>query len=113
MVEYPRRLCGSDGFFSPRVSTMQTPVPGVEYHVIVDGQMHFRCERLRAVIGIHECMQRWHGASLRQSERLVLCRRCPIGAVHSGERPAATQVAVRAELCLRCGRPAALSAAIQ
>lgn len=113
MVEYAGTSCGSDGFFSGRLSAMQTPAPEVEYHVIVDGQMHFRCERLRAVIGIHECVQRWRGASHRQSERLILCRRCPIGAAHArpdpacaGERPAATQSAVRAELCLRCGRPA-------
>lgn len=85
----------------------------VDYHVIVDGQMHFRCERLRAVIGTHECVQRWQGANQRKSERLVLCRRCPIGAAHArrdpacaDERPADTPGAVRAALCIRCGRPA-------
>jgi len=93
-------------------------VPGVEYRVLVEGQVHFNCERLRATIGVHECARRWQGATLRKHERLVICRRCPTGALHAepeyaganspaSPRPSAPDPApVRADLCIRCGRVA-------
>lgn len=87
---------------------------GVEYTTIVQGQTHFRCDRLRATIGVHECARRWQGARLHRYERLVSCQRCPIGAVHAQpESPPAPQNAttpapapLKASLCIRCGRPA-------
>lgn len=92
--------------------------PGIEYRVIVEGQTHFNCERLRATIGVHECARRWHWATLRKHERLVICRRCPTGALHAEpesadanspacQRPSALDRApARADLCIRCGRVA-------
>lgn len=94
-------------------------VPDIEYRVLVKGQLHFNCERLRATIGMHECARRWRGATLRKNERLVICRRCPTGALHAdpessgpslpaSERPSTPDPApMRADLCIRCGRVAA------
>lgn len=87
---------------------------GVEYTTIVQGQTHFRCDRLRATIGVHECARRWQGARLHRYERLVSCQRCPIGAVHAQpESPPVPQnvstpapALAKASLCIRCGRPA-------
>lgn len=87
--------------------------PGIEYRTVVEGQNHFRCERLRAVIGVHECARRWQGANQRQQERMVICRRCSIGAFHASRGTAGTSGAPvmdvgvrRSALCVRCGRPA-------
>jgi len=88
--------------------------PGVEYKILVQGQTHFRCERLHAEISTGECVRRWQGAKQRKHERLVSCQRCPTGAIHAQlESPPAPQSAttlapapVKASLCIRCGRPA-------
>lgn len=88
--------------------------PGVEYKILVQGQTHFRCDRLRATIGVHECARRWQGARLHRYEWFVSCQRCPIGGVHAQpESPPAPQNAttpapapLKASLCIRCGRPA-------
>lgn len=86
----------------------------VEYTTLVQGQTHFRCERLHAEISTGECARRWHGAKLRKHERLVSCQRCPIGAIHAQpESPPVAQngttpapAPMKASLCIRCGRPA-------
>lgn len=72
----------------------------------IKGQRHFRCERLHAVIGTHECVRRWQGACQRQDDRLVLCRQCPVGALHARQAPSpgAGAGVQHATLCLRCGR---------
>lgn len=88
--------------------------PGVEYKILVQGQTHFRCERLHAEISTGECARRWQGARLRKHERLVSCQRCAIGAIHAqAESPPVPQnvstpapALAKASLCIRCGRPA-------
>lgn len=80
-----------------------------EYRVIVVGQQHFDCATLRATLDTLNCADRWQRSMAPDSERYILCRRCPIGrqhhALHFGEQQAALQP-VRAAVCVRCGRPA-------
>ncbi|WP_428828027.1 hypothetical protein ACLIKD_08885 [Azonexus sp. IMCC34842] len=80
-----------------------------EYRVIVAGQQHFDCATLRATLDTLNCADRWLRAMAPDSERYILCRRCPIGrqhhALHFGEQQAVLQP-VRAAVCVRCGRPA-------
>lgn len=76
------------------------------YCMRIKGQRHFRCESLHAVIGTHECARRWQEARRRRDDRLVLCRQCPVGALHSQQACFSSAVARvnHAVLCLRCGR---------
>lgn len=76
------------------------------YCVRVEGQRHFRCERLHALIGTHDCVRRWQEARRRQDDRLVLCRQCPVGALHAQQAssPVAAGSAKHSAICLRCGR---------
>lgn len=81
----------------------------IEYQNIVAGQRHFHCTSLHALLDTRSCGDRWARAMQPDSERLILCKRCPIGRAHHAEHFEAseTKQPVRASLCVRCGRPAA------
>lgn len=83
----------------------------IEYRTdLVPGQRHFQCAPLRALLSTQECANRWSRATQPDMERLITCRRCPIGRqhhaeIHPGEGDAPVQPE-RALVCVRCGRPA-------
>jgi len=84
---------------------------GIEYRTdLVPGQRHFQCASLHALLDTGACADRWYRAMQPDAERLVLCRRCPIGRQHHAERHPEQQDAARqperAPVCVRCGRPA-------
>lgn len=85
-------------------------MPDIEYVQVVAGQRHFHCASLHALLDTGACADRWHHAMQPDAERLVLCRRCPIGRKHHAEHHPELQDAVRlperAPVCIRCGRPA-------
>lgn len=82
----------------------------VQYVEIIAGQRHFKCANLHALLDTGACADRWQRAMEPDSERLVLCRRCPIGRQHHAEHHPEQQDAImqpeRAPVCVRCGRPA-------
>mgnify|MGYP000971206371 CR=1 FL=1 len=92
--------------------------PQVEYRVIVEGQQHFDCALLRATLSTKACALRWNAAREAEEERrdrLISCKRCPVGAMHfeahrqhePAEVPAAPmeRKPPRASVCVRCGKP--------
>lgn len=85
-------------------------MPSIEYVQLVVGQRHFQCGSLHALLDTGACADRWQRATEPDAERLVLCRRCPIGRQHHAEHHPEQQDAVRqperAPVCIRCGRPA-------
>lgn len=83
----------------------------IEYRTdLVLGQKHFACVAMHATLDTASCANRWKRSMEPDAERLVLCRRCPIGRQHHAEHhpdDAATPLhPTRAQLCIRCGRPA-------
>lgn len=84
---------------------------GIEYRTdLVPGQRHFQCSPLRALLSTQACADRWSRAMQPDMERLITCKRCPIGRQHHAEiHPDQEDVTVqpeRAPVCVRCGRPA-------
>jgi hypothetical protein len=87
------------------------PAVGIEYQTIVPGQRHFECARLRALLSTASCADRWAKASLPDMEKLITCKRCPVGWKHHEEHhhpedlpAAAAKEQQRSAVCLRCGR---------
>lgn len=82
----------------------------IEYVQLVAGQQHFQCANLHALLDTRACANRWLRAMQPEAERLVLCRRCPIGRTHHAEHhpepQEAARLPARAPVCVRCGRPA-------
>lgn len=84
---------------------------GIEYRTdLVPGQRHFQCVPLRALLSTEACADRWSRATQPDMERLIACKRCPIGRQHhaeahpdQGDAPLQPE---RAPVCVRCGRPA-------
>ncbi len=84
---------------------------GIEYRTdLVPWQRHFQCSPLRALLSTQACADRWSRAMQPDMERLITCKRCPIGRQHHAEiHPDQEDVTVqpeRAPVCVRCGRPA-------
>lgn len=85
--------------------------PAIEYRTdLIPGQRHFQCQALHALLSSTACADRWQRAMQPDAERLILCRRCPIGRQHDAELNPEQQDAARqperAPVCIRCGRPA-------
>lgn len=83
----------------------------VEYRTdLVPGQRHFECTNLRALLDTGACADRWQRAMDPDMERLITCKRCPIGRQHHAEHHPELQDTARqperAPVCVRCGRPA-------
>lgn len=68
-------------------------MPGVRY---------FRCEPMAATLATGACASNWRASLERDSERLMKCRTCPIGAVHAGDTAASLSPLRGARICSRC-----------
>lgn len=63
----------------------------------------FRCERLHATLQVSACSARWTEANARgASERLDLCRNCPLGAKHAGVGEISLSPLRGMSICARC-----------
>lgn len=81
----------------------------IEYRVLVPAQRHFDCSSLRATLDTASCADRWKRATLPNMEKLITCRRCPVGRQHHAEHYPEQEDALpeRAPVCIRCGKSAA------
>ncbi|WP_152966547.1 hypothetical protein [Gulbenkiania mobilis] len=73
---------------------------------LVPGQRHFECAKLRGLISVQSCADRFSRAA--SIDRFVACRHCPIGYRHQNEisgEVAPSQRGIDGGLCTRCGRP--------
>jgi hypothetical protein len=81
---------------------------GIEYHQVA-GFPHpvFRCDTWRATLSVPACARRWKEAQIAvkdRAEQLRLCRQCPIGAVHAGEKHVHRAANFGRNICPRCER---------
>ena len=80
----------------------------IEYtlNASMPGERFFRCEPLKATLGVKSCAGMWKQANHGQSERLYQCKRCPVGAEHAGDKSASTSTLKGSMTCSRCHRGA-------
>ena len=68
-------------------------LPGVRY---------FRCEPMASTLAVQACAANWRASHERESERLMKCRTCPVGAVHAGDTAASLSPLRGTKVCSRC-----------
>lgn len=96
-------------------------VEGVSYtsYDMAPGLLMFSCVRLGAVMSTGGCEKRWREAQAPSKRRILdkdgndlspqgldICRRCPVGAVHSGETPVHFSRLFGSDICPRCRKGA-------
>lgn len=83
----------------------------VDYHTIAltPGVLYFDCAHLKARLSTGTCAGMWRASNgPRCSDHArEPCKRCPVGALHSGEADASTSTIAGSKTCARCHRPAA------
>lgn len=88
----------------------------VKYQEIIPNRRHFECEKLRGLISVDECAERFDRSTSdpRNPERFCSCKRCPVGAQHKIELTALQAEQLEAlppvirsvgggAACVRCG----------
>ncbi len=66
------------------------------------GTRYFRCAPMTATIAVEACASNWRASLERDSERLLKCRSCPVGAVHAGDTAASLSPLRGMRICSRC-----------
>ncbi len=79
---------------------------GIQYFA-VDGcaRQFFRCAALKATLSTDSCTTNWRRAQRLRPDEVTavhLCRDCPIGAAHAGERHVARSALFGLGICPRC-----------
>lgn len=85
-------------YTQPRPSLVQY----IEPEWGMPGARYFRCEPMAATITTQACAANWRASCDRESERLMKCRTCPVGAIHAGETAASLSPLRGATICSRC-----------
>jgi hypothetical protein len=82
--------------------------PGIEYHRVAGFSADlFRCPPWRATLSVPACADRWRRGQVAKgeaAEELRLCRQCPTGAAHAGEKFIHRATAFGNNTCPRCRR---------
>lgn len=78
---------------------------GIAYFRIdeVPDKQYFRCEKLHATLSTDACEANWRRAN-SDPDSVSCCRRCPVGALHSGEVATSLSPFRGSKICARCHR---------
>ena len=96
---------------APLIVRAPLDVEGMTYqaHAVAPGMKFFGCDAYRATLSQTSCGERWRRAQTAtgyDADRVSLCRGCPIGAQHAGEKPVIYSQHFKSPVCPRCRKGA-------